>query len=213
MTPQWAAAKVCASRRPRTRPVDGLWTHELVVGLAHVRCELCRGLGQVSLFYSKVRPCRCVYRAIFRAGVNRYLACGMSSRMPRMERGMHYGRRGEEFRADMLLLARRSLREQELWLFEAHYLAGWPWRPCSQALGLSRQAFFREIYILAERMGRLMAELQPYPLWPISEYFARGLLSTSVEIPLSNDPAAHGRGARSHGEGISYARSRMKMAV
>jgi hypothetical protein len=129
---------------------------------------------------------------------------------------MHYGRRGEEFRADMLLLARRSLREQDLWLFEGHYLAGWPWRPCSQALGLSRQAFFREIYILAERMGRLMAELQPYPLWPIHEYFAAGVLSTSVEIPLANDPhqpAAHGRGARSYGEGISYARSRMKMAV
>ena len=36
---------------------------------------------------------------------------------------------------------------------------------------MDRGTFFHEIYRITERLGRVFRELQPYPLFPLDEYF------------------------------------------
>jgi hypothetical protein len=78
---------------------------------------------------------------------------------------------------------------------------GADWRLCCRQLQMDRGSFFHEIYRIEQRLGRVFAELQPYALFPLSEYFGgsirkepgRSLLAVPlqlrsherVELPLS----------------------------
>ena len=83
-----------------------------------------------------------------------------------------YSRKREEYMADFCLVTRRTLEEFEYKLFRYHYLLGADWRLCCRQLKMERGVFFHLVYSIENRLGRVFAELTPYALYPVSEYFA-----------------------------------------
>lgn len=157
------------------------WDRSRTLALAKHRCAKCSGLGN---YFSRNRlePCNCVLRAIFRACLARYRHIQAREKyesrvtldfFPR-GRGQHslsWSRRDEEYCADFWLLGRRTLDPFHFAAFRLHFLEGRPWNLCVQSLHTDRGNFFHAIYRLQAALGRISAELLPYPLWPLDSYF------------------------------------------
>lgn len=82
-----------------------------------------------------------------------------------------FGRKREEYMADFCLISRRSLTESEHRLFRYHFLLGADWILCTRKLGINRGNFFHAVYRIEQKLGRVFRELQPYPLFPLDDYF------------------------------------------
>ncbi|MGA2773687.1 MAG: hypothetical protein ABSG26_23035 [Bryobacteraceae bacterium] len=59
---------------------------------------------------------------------------------------------------------------------------------------MDRGDFFHAVYRIEQRLGRIFAELQPYPLFPLNEYFG-GMIrkepdSSLLAVPLHPCPVA-----------------------
>lgn len=87
------------------------------------------------------------------------------------ERSNSWGRKDEEYIADFCLVSRRALDELERSLFRYHFLLGADWRLCSRKLGMERGTFYHAIYRIEQKLGRTFRELEPYPLFPLDEYY------------------------------------------
>jgi len=74
--------------------------------------------------------------------------------------------------ADFFLVGRRTLEELENEVFRYHFLLGADWKVCCRKLHMDRGNFFHTVYSIENRLGRVFAELTPYPLYPVAEYFA-----------------------------------------
>lgn len=156
------------------------WTRSDVIGLAKASCTFCDGFGMRPVLRGPEQPCACVFRAIFRACLRRYRECG---ELAHHTAGVSwdrcagplgfrtYSRKREEFRADFVLTARRTLEPPDLAIFERHSVEGHDWHVCCRELRLDRGTFFHRVYFLEERLGRTLAELRPYALYPCGEYF------------------------------------------
>lgn len=171
---------IIRSPSPKKHPV---WTHELVFGLAQVRCAYCHGVGLNRLG----RPCPCVLRAIFRICAKKYLSArdeaGRFSRVTydlvtrnpaasmRASRKT-YSFKAVEYVADFDIIARRVLTERQLRILYEHILGDWRARELAPKLGLDRGRFFHEVYRIMANLGRAFAETRPYPLYPVGSYFS-----------------------------------------
>lgn len=143
-------------------------------------CGKCRGRGLIEGTVSQ--PCRCVLRNIFRVCHRKFVECQSPElcSQPRLDRlggsgtHFHYGLKQQEYSADFVLTARRVLcaRPVEWQVFWWHFVRGLGWKRCASLIGLSRGAFFHLIYIVEERVGRVLRETRPYSLYPLDEYFA-----------------------------------------
>jgi hypothetical protein len=89
---------------------------------------------------------------------------------PRSRRAV-WGRKDEEYMADFMLVAKRTLNAAEHQLFRFHFILSADWRLCCRRLGVEKGAFFHAIYRIEQKLGRIFRELQPYPLYPLDEYF------------------------------------------
>ncbi|HUB83990.1 MAG TPA: hypothetical protein VMB03_34580 [Bryobacteraceae bacterium] len=121
-----------------------------------------------------------MFRAIFRVCYRRFRECialGAHTNPVTWERcggptGYRaYSRKREEYMADFCLVSKRTLEEIENRVFRLHFLLGADWRLCCRRLGLDRGTYFHVIYRIENRLGRVFAELVPYPLYPVAEYF------------------------------------------
>lgn len=128
----------------------------------------------------KETPCYCVFRAVFRACYNRFrvlAARGVNAGTVSLEfcRGHEgrrfYGRKAEEYLADFTLVSRRHLEGLDYDVFRFHFLLGASWKLCCRRLNMDRGNFFHAVYRVEEKLGRAFAELQPYSLYPLDEYF------------------------------------------
>ena len=159
------------------------WTRSDVIALAAPKCSHCFGLGLREWRNGEQVPCKCVFRAIFRACYTRWKRCISKAAfvskidLSRESRGAKgrggYGLKNEEFIADFCLVSRRTLGEETLAykLFKYHYLLGADWKLCARKLGMNRGEIFHECYRIEERLGRTFRELQPFALFPLDEYF------------------------------------------
>jgi hypothetical protein len=156
------------------------WNRSNSIGLANVSCTWCQGHGTRMLRKATEVPCDCVLRAIFRACYNRFRECdALGERTSPVSldfcRGVDgrqtYSRKREEFLCDFELVSRRALNEFEHKIFRYHFLLGADWRLCSRYLGMQRGEFFHTLYRIEAKLGRIFAELKPYPLFPLDEYF------------------------------------------
>lgn len=165
--------------------------------MSRVACSRCNGAGVRTVWKVKEAPCACVFRAVFRACLNRYRECvelGKYSSSVSLEfsqgkdGGRTYGRKIEEYMADLCLVAKRVLEEDEHQVFRFHFLLGADWKLCCRRLNMERGNFYHLVYRVEEKLGRAFAELRPYPLYPLSDYFAgairRGPTRASAE-PLA----------------------------
>ena len=171
------------------------WTRSTSLALARQRCELCHGLGRVGDSFST--PCRCVLRSIFRLCHERFIDCVKGEKFTSVVKlDLHNGpeRRGtwsfkhEEYMADFILLAHRTLSAEDYRLFRYRFLLGADWRLCAEKMRMDRGTCFNRIYSMMQRLGRAFAETEPYPMFPLSEYFYashRGEAVKPCEPPAS----------------------------
>jgi hypothetical protein len=87
------------------------------------------------------------------------------------KRTSSWGRKDEEYIADFSLVARRTLDDFEYKLFRYHFILGADWKLCSRRLELDRGNFFHAVYRIEQKLGRTFRELEPYPMFPLDEYF------------------------------------------
>ena len=73
--------------------------------------------------------------------------------------------------ADFCLVSRRELDDFEYKIFRFHHLLGADWRLCCRQLKMERGDFFHAVYRIERKLGKAFAELEPYPLYPLPEYF------------------------------------------
>jgi hypothetical protein len=157
------------------------WDRSDVIGLAQGCCRCCQGTGiRLAERWNRESPCNCVFRAIFRACYNRFRECNAASRIGTValdftrgpEGRQTFSRKREEFMADFCLVSRRVLDDEEYRIFRYHFLLGADWRLCTRHFNLDRGEFFHETYRIQQKLGRAFAELEPYPLYPVYEYFS-----------------------------------------
>jgi hypothetical protein len=117
----------------------------------------------------RLPPCNCVLRQIFRICYGRFVHC------TEMDQGMGWGHKNEEYVADFCLTARRTLRPTEHRLFRCYFILGADWRLCSAKMGVDHDTFFHEVYRVEQKLGKTFAELGPYPLYPLTDYFSAPL--------------------------------------
>ena len=158
-----------------------LWDRSNVIGLAKASCNYCHGYGLLPVLRGEESPCNCVFRAIFRACYRRFWECvslGAHTNAVTWERcggptGYRaYSRKREEFMADFCLVSQRTLEDNENRVFRHHFLLGADWRLCCRQLHIDRGTYFHLIYNIENRLGRVFAELSPYALYPVAEYFS-----------------------------------------
>jgi hypothetical protein len=157
------------------------WERSNVIGLAKASCNFCHGYGMRPVLRGTEAPCNCVFRAVFRACYRRFRECvalGSHTNAVTWERcggpsGYRaYSRKREEFMADFCLVSRRTLEENEYGVFRSHFLLGGDWKLCCPRLHIDRGTFYHLVYTIEHRLGRVFAELAPYPLYPVAEYFS-----------------------------------------
>lgn len=157
------------------------WDRSTTIGLARVSCSYCHGYGLRFARKGKEIPCPCVFRAIFRACYHRFQECaayGSHTSTVTLEfcRGAEgyrtYSRKREEYMADFCLVSQRALDDLERRIFRYHFLLGADWKLCCRQLHLDRGSFFHTVYKIQQKLGRTFAELEPYALFPLDEYFS-----------------------------------------
>jgi hypothetical protein len=140
-------------------------------------------LGLKSNLRGAPNPCNCTLRAVFRACYARFRHCAnkekhisqASLELIKGKDGMvTWGRKDEEYIADFCQVSRKALDEFEYRVFKYHFLLGADWKLCTRRLNMDRGSFFHAVYRIEQKLGRVFRELQPYGLYPLSEYFHGG---------------------------------------
>ena len=158
------------------------WTRSETIALAKHSCTLCHGIGLRPSWGQSSAPCNCVLRAIFRACYVRFRHCSDKPQCTTQvsleyvpgaggDASVMYDRKFEEYAADFILIARRTLDEAEYRLFKFHYLLGADWKLCSARLKMDRGTFFHAVYRVQQKLGRAFRETKPYGIFPIYQYF------------------------------------------
>ena len=186
--------------RPAKKDKHMHWDRSNVLGLAKASCNFCHGYGLLPVLRGEESPCHCVFRAIFRACYRRFRECvalGAHTNPITWERcggpsGYRaYSRKREEYMADFYLVSQRTLEDDEKPVFRYHFMLGADWKACCQRLKIDRGTYFHLVYSIESRLGRVFAELAPYPLYPVAEYFSgmdrydvqRAAVKTMVQDP------------------------------
>jgi hypothetical protein len=156
------------------------WTRSDTLALAMHNCAQCHGAGLRLARKGALAPCNCVLRAIFRICYDRFLRCVTQEKhLSKVSLEPHagrsrpstWGRKDEEYIADFTLISKRCLDDFEQKLFRYHFLLGADWKLCSRQLHIDRGNFFHGVYRIEQKLGRTFRELEPYPLFPLDEYF------------------------------------------
>jgi hypothetical protein len=177
--------------------VDTDWNRSETIAIAKESCVQCQGIGLRDSYSRRGldAPCNCVLRNIFRLCYARFRYCVEKEKhvsharlaiIGGTERRTVWGRRDEEYIADFCLVSRRVLEDSEYKLFRFHFLLGADWKLCCRQLKMDRGNFFHEIYRIQQKLGRIYRELEPYPLYPLDEYFGgtfkKELAAESVKV-------------------------------
>lgn len=165
------------------------WDRPETIGLAKPFCVTCKGEGQKPHLKELPTPCNCVLRAIFRACYARFRQCvtkekfmSKVSLVPCLGKDMRmtFARLDEDYIADFCTVSRRNLTDFEYLVFRNHFLLGADWRLCCRQMKIDRGEFFHAVYRIQNQLGRVFRELQPYGLYPVSEYFASTVPKNNV---------------------------------
>jgi hypothetical protein len=159
------------------------WDRSHTLALAHHNCVICCGLG-----LRGSAPCLCVTREIFRLCFRRFRELRLSTaisratldRNARTNHSPGWGRKNEEYSADFLLLARRTLSSARYEIFRLHFLLAVDIDSCCRRLKMERYDFLHQVYRIQSALGRAAVELEPYALFPVDEYFSGSRLVECV---------------------------------
>ena len=143
---------------------------------------------------SALRLCTCVYRAVFRACHRRFVQCGKLDPSLRrvgyerilrgVDRTVSWVRRNEDFRADFHGCGTRVLPKHLYQFFSFYYLHGAKIEIVCRRLGTCGRHARRWMVEIETLVGREIAHLQPYSLFPPRGYMmpaGRGRQATTDE--------------------------------
>jgi hypothetical protein len=170
------------------------WKQSDLVLLAMETCTVCTGYGVRKSHNESLTTCKCVYRNIFRICYDRFkvsMRRKESIGRPSLEHTssantrMNWVRKHEEYVCDFLLVTKRTLNESEYLIFNYHFLLGADWKLCCRKLKMEKGVFFHALYRIMVKLGKTYADLEPYGLYPVHEYFhgERGKGSVAVMPP------------------------------
>lgn len=173
------------------------WNRSNTIGLAKPSCRSCQGSGLRTVYKRREVPCHCVFRAVFRVCYHRFEECIAEGEHAStvslelchgVEGRRRYCRKREEYMADFCLVSRRLLEDSDYRIFRFHFLLAADWKLCCRQFRIDRGCFYHTIYRIQDKLGRAFAELEPYPLYPVDEYFGgtirkRPRLCSSAEPP------------------------------
>jgi len=173
------------------------WNRSNAIGIAKMSCTYCHGNGTRIVRSTREVACNCVYRAAFRACLNRFRDCAANGAQASTvsleicggrDGRRSYSRKREEFMADFCLVSRRFLDDYHYKIFRFHFLLGASWKLCCRQLQMDRGKFFHAIYRIEQELGRAFSELEPYALFPLNDYFGgvvQKVRPSPVRLPLS----------------------------
>ncbi len=154
------------------------WNPHQAALLAGRDCLLCQAFG--------VRPgaplllCDCVYRAVFRTCLAKFRQCAKTDPYRRLvtfdrnlrgvDRRLTWARRNEDYCADFHAAGRRVLPENLYRVFSFYHLLGAHWTLVRKRLGVPRSSLFACTAEVELRVGRELAHMVPYSLFPPHEY-------------------------------------------
>ena len=156
------------------------WSSSEAVGLAKEGCTHCLGMGLRRGGRTEKSPCSCVLRKIFRSCYAKFRYCASKEKhigrvslepMKGSDGNFCWGMKDEEYMADFCLVSKRALEDVEYQIFRFHFLLGADWKLCARRLGMDRGNFYHAVYRIEQKLGRTFRELEPYPLFPLDEYF------------------------------------------
>lgn len=157
-----------------------LWNRSNTLALATHKCTTCRGSGLTLGRRGTLNACDCVLRGIFKVCFHRFRHCVEKEKyLSKVTLEIHsgpnrrgtWGRKQEEFIADFLAVSQRALTEDEYRVFKYRFLLGADWKLCCRKLKLERGPFHHLIYRIQTKLGETYANLEPYALYPLDEYF------------------------------------------
>jgi hypothetical protein len=165
-----------------------IWTLQNAGELARYSCELCGGTGVGSSAPdSPIVPCACTFRRVFRACYRRFRQCAESDGSARrvsfgesrqgVDRHLVWIRRSEDYCADFQSAGRRSLTPELYRIFRFYHLLGGSAELVARRLGLCDRDFFRILREVESTVGREMALMEPYSLYPPRGYMTRVAVS------------------------------------
>ena len=97
-----------------------------------------------------------------------------------MDRHLVWIRRNEDYCADFQAAGRRSLTPELYQVFRFYHLLGGSAELVARRLGLSERVFFRILREVESTVGREMALMEPYSLYPPRQYMSRVVASRSA---------------------------------
>jgi hypothetical protein len=165
------------------------WDRSMTIGLSKASCFFCHGYGMLPVLNGDEQPCKCVFRAVYRACLRRMTECQQLShhtgritwdRCGGPSGYRVYSRKREEFIADFCGISRRVLEDLDYEIQRLHHVLHGDWTVCCRALHIDRGTFFHRVYIIEELAGRAFAECEPYALYPVAGYFAGSLDSNPI---------------------------------
>jgi hypothetical protein len=151
------------------------WTPEGAAELARYDCHSCGGSGLAG-----GEPCACVCRRVFQVCYRRFRVCAEADAFARLvtfrenrrgvDRHLMWIRRNEDYCADFQAAARRVLSPQLYRVFGFYHLLGAAADLVAGRLSISRSVLYGMVAEIEERVGRELALMQPYSLYPPRAY-------------------------------------------
>lgn len=193
-----AKTVVVSAVRAFTDALQGRW-REAFDAIAGQRCQHCNG-GMALVKAGNGTLCACVYRKIFDDILTAYEQSRASAgtrgeitehHVPGFGGGVSYSRKNQEFVADVSIVVKRVARQlDEESVFTQHQalsklviLDGHGLNYALRLLGMSEahKSRAREALDLVARRAAIEAvEMEPYPLFPLSKYFAEETVVNTV---------------------------------
>lgn len=167
------------------------WTTETAGELARYDCHLCAGTGvQSAAAGCSVIPCACACRRVFQACYRRFRECaaadGSARRVrflesPRgVDRHLMWIRRNEDYCADFQSAGRRSLDPELYRIFRYYHLLGGAAALVARRLALSERQLTRLLAEIESTVGRELALMEPYSLYPPRFYMSRVVIARTA---------------------------------
>ena len=165
------------------------WTSYQAALLAEPRCPLCQGLG----FCPGLPPllCDCVYRAVFHACFVKFRQCAKADPYRRLvtfernlrgvDRRLTWARRNEDYCADFRAAGQRALPNHLYRVFRFYHLLGAAGELVMRRLAISRRSLTVWITEVEVNLGRELAHMRPYSLFPPHEYMRSGMGTSAAE--------------------------------
>jgi hypothetical protein len=130
-----------------------------------------------------------------------------------------FGRVNEEYSADFVLIAKRTLTNPLHYdVFRYHFLLGADGPACCKKLKISLANFHRVCYRIESSVGRAYRETKPYGLHPLASYTygvvrGRRIPATVVDAPEPAPPVPLRPPMATHGQRLAFIRERLAEAA